>query len=87
MQKIIVPLKERSYPIHIGSGLLDSLGAYVREALGEITVAVVTDDNIAPLVALKPRREDRYIQLIPVLQRLLVRKDYHWVVSNIITVC
>ena len=49
MQKIIVPLKERSYPIHIGSGLLDSLGAYVREALGEITVAVVTDDNVAPL--------------------------------------
>ena len=49
MQKIIVPLKERSYPIHIGSGLLDSLGTYVREALGEITVAVVTDDNVAPL--------------------------------------
>lgn len=49
MQKIIVPLKERSYPIHIGSGLLDSLGAYVREALGDITVAVVTDDNVAPL--------------------------------------
>ena len=49
MQKIIVPLKERSYPIHIGSGLLDRLGTYVREALGEITVAVVTDDNVAPL--------------------------------------
>ena len=49
MQKIIVPLKERSYPIHIGSGLLDCLGQYVREALGEITVAVVTDDNVAPL--------------------------------------
>ena len=49
MQKIIVPLKDRPYPIHIGSGLLDSLGTYVREALGEITVAVVTDDNVAPL--------------------------------------
>ena len=49
MQKIIVPLASRSYPIHIGSGLLDSLGAYVREALGEITVAVVTDDHVAPL--------------------------------------
>ena len=49
MQKIIVPLGSRTYPIHIGSGLLDSLGTYVREALGEITVAVVTDDNVAPL--------------------------------------
>ena len=49
MQKIIVPLSSRSYPIHIASGLLDSLGTYVREALGEITVAVVTDDNVAPL--------------------------------------
>ncbi|MBQ7849544.1 MAG: 3-dehydroquinate synthase, partial [Clostridia bacterium] len=49
MQKIIVPLSSRSYTIHIGSGLLDSLGQYVREALGEITVAVVTDDNVAPL--------------------------------------
>ena len=49
MPMITVPLKDRSYPIHIGSGLLDSLGAYVREALGEITVAVVTDDNVAPL--------------------------------------
>ena len=47
MQKIIVPLSERSYPIHIGSCLLDSLGTYVREALGDITVAVVTDDNVA----------------------------------------
>ena len=49
MQKIIVPLASRSYPIHIGSGLLDSLGVLVREALGEVTVAVVTDDNVAPL--------------------------------------
>ncbi len=49
MTTITVPLGERSYPIHIGAGLLDSLGAYVRETLGEITVAVVTDDNVAPL--------------------------------------
>ncbi|MBQ8201747.1 MAG: 3-dehydroquinate synthase [Clostridia bacterium] len=49
MEKIIVPLGTRSYPIHIGAGLLDSLGVYVREALGDITVAVVTDDNVAPL--------------------------------------
>jgi len=49
MPMITVPLGERTYPIHIGSGLLDCLGAYVVEALGEISVAVVTDDNVAPL--------------------------------------
>ena len=49
MSTITVPLGSRTYPIHIGSGLLDRLGQYVREALGEITVAVVTDDNVAPL--------------------------------------
>ena len=49
MSTITVPLGDRSYPIHIGSGLLDSLGQYVRETLSDITVAVVTDDNVAPL--------------------------------------
>ena len=49
MPMITVPLGERTYPIHIGSGLLDCLGAHVVEALGDITVAVVTDDNVAPL--------------------------------------
>ena len=46
---ITVPLGERTYPIHIGSGLLDCLGALTLESLGEISVAVVTDDNVAPL--------------------------------------
>lgn len=49
MSMITVPLGERTYPVHIGSGLLDCLGAHVLEALGEISVAVVTDDNVAPL--------------------------------------
>ena len=49
MPMITVPLGERTYPIHIGSGLLDCLGAHVVETLGEISVAVVTDDNVAPL--------------------------------------
>ena len=49
MSMITVPLGERTYPIHIGSGLLDCLGAHVLEALGEISVAVVTDDNVASL--------------------------------------
>ena len=49
MPMITVPLGNRTYPVHIGSGLLDCLGAHVVEALGEISVAVVTDDNVAPL--------------------------------------
>ena len=49
MPTITVPLGDRSYPIHIGSGLLDGLGRHVRETLGDISVAVVTDDNVAPL--------------------------------------
>lgn len=49
MPMITVPLGERTYPIHIGSGMLDCLGAITLEALGEISVAVVTDDNVAPL--------------------------------------
>ncbi len=49
MPTITVPLGERSYPIHIGAGLLDTLGPRVRETLGDIAVAIVTDDNVAPL--------------------------------------
>ena len=49
MPMITVPLGERTYPCHIGSGLLDCLGALTLESLGEIAVAVVTDDNVAPL--------------------------------------
>ena len=49
MPMITVPLGDRTYPIHIGSGMLDCLGAHVLEALGDISVAVVTDDNVAPL--------------------------------------
>ena len=49
MPMITVPLGERTYPIHIGAGMLDCLGALTLESLGEIAVAVVTDDNVAPL--------------------------------------
>ena len=49
MPMITVPLGERTYPIHIGSGMLDCLGAMTLEAMGEIAVAIVTDDNVAPL--------------------------------------
>lgn len=49
MPTITVPLGSRTYPIHIGSGLLDMLGQHVRDIHGDISVAVVTDDNVAPL--------------------------------------
>ena len=49
MPMLTVPLGERTYPIHIGAGLLDCLGAHTLEALGQISVAVVTDDHVAPL--------------------------------------
>ena len=49
MQTITVPLGERSYPIHIERGLLAKTGAMIREKLGDIAVAVVSDDHVAPL--------------------------------------
>ena len=49
MPMITVPLGQRTYPIHIGSGLLDCLGTHVLEMHGEIAVAIVTDDHVAPL--------------------------------------
>ncbi len=49
MPTITVHIGERTYPVHIGSGLLDTLGQHTRDTLGDITVAVVTDDHVAPL--------------------------------------
>ena len=34
MPMITVPLGERTYPIYIGSGMLDCLGAHVLESPG-----------------------------------------------------
>jgi 3-dehydroquinate synthase len=42
-----VALPGRAYPIHIGSGLLASLGALTAPLDGRNTVAVVTDANVA----------------------------------------
>ena len=49
MQTITGPLGERSYPIHIERGLLAKTGEMIRENLGDIAVAVVSDDHVAPL--------------------------------------
>ncbi len=49
MQTITVALGQRSYPIHIAPGLLDRAGAFLRDALGDCALAIVTDDQVAPL--------------------------------------
>ena len=49
METITVQLGERSYPILIENGILDSAGAHIRQALGDCRLAIVTDDLVAPL--------------------------------------
>ena len=46
-----VPLGERSYDILISPGCIDQAGAHIRERLGSVACAVITDDNVAPLYA------------------------------------
>jgi 3-dehydroquinate synthase len=48
MESLRVALGERSYPIHIGSGLLDR-GDLYRPYLGSGSVAIVTNEVVAPL--------------------------------------
>lgn len=49
MEQLTVALGERAYPIYIGCGLMDAAGAQLAPVLGTCAVAVVTDDNVAPL--------------------------------------
>lgn len=50
LKTVCVALGERSYPIHIGEGLLSETGRYFREHCpGAAAAAVVTDDHVAPL--------------------------------------
>ncbi|MDH4188896.1 MAG: 3-dehydroquinate synthase [Betaproteobacteria bacterium] len=48
MQTLQVALAERSYPIHIGEGLLDVAALFLPYLAGG-RVAVITDSNVAPL--------------------------------------
>jgi 3-dehydroquinate synthase len=45
--QVTVALGERSYPIHIASGLLDRAGELTADLGGRPTVAVVTDETVA----------------------------------------
>jgi 3-dehydroquinate synthase len=51
MKTVSVDLGERSYPIYIGSGLLQNLGDYLKEHALLSEIYLVTDDNVAPLYA------------------------------------
>src|SRR5690606_8664853 len=48
MQQLTVNLDDRSYPIHIGSGLLDRVELLAPHIAGR-QVCIVTDDTVAPL--------------------------------------
>ncbi|MGH6611352.1 MAG: 3-dehydroquinate synthase [Burkholderiaceae bacterium] len=54
MRSVMVELRERRYPIHIGSGLLDRLGQFVLP-LAPTSVAIVTNDVVGPLYAERAR--------------------------------
>ena len=49
MPTIHVALGERTYPIHIEAGLIDRVGTHARQVLGDCSLAIITDDNVAPL--------------------------------------
>lgn len=59
MKTLLVQLAKRSYPIHIGAGLLNQ-GMLIRERLQKERLCIVTDDRVGPLyleklkAALKP---------------------------------
>ena len=49
MKRINVGLDDRSYPISIGSGVLDSLPELLRETVKSKRLAIVTDSNVAKI--------------------------------------
>jgi 3-dehydroquinate synthase len=54
MKTLLVQLGKRSYPIHIGAGLLGQ-GTLIRERLQKERICIVTDDRVAPLYLEKLR--------------------------------
>ncbi|MGI6028168.1 MAG: 3-dehydroquinate synthase [Candidatus Heteroscillospira sp.] len=50
MKTLTIQTKQRRYDIRIGSGILESTGAWLRELFPECpSVLVITDDTVAPL--------------------------------------
>ncbi len=50
-KKLIVDLGERSYPIHIGSGILETVGDACKSVGLDGKCLIVSDENVAPLYA------------------------------------
>lgn len=48
MKTVNVPLGDRSYPINIGSGILDT-GSMIQQHIPGAKVLIVTNETIAPL--------------------------------------
>ncbi|MBI5438174.1 MAG: 3-dehydroquinate synthase [Nitrosomonadales bacterium] len=65
MQTLTVQLGERSYPIHIGSGLLGQ-AELLQPALPRKRAAIVTDTTVAPLYLEKLRQTLRGIDVIAI---------------------
>ena len=67
MQTLTVALGERSYPIHIGAGLL-SRAELIAAKLPQKKVAVVTNSTIAPLYLAPLRRvlEEHGVAVVPI---------------------
>ena len=51
MKTLCVNLPGRAYNIHIGEGILQQAGIYLRKVFDGQKIAVVTDSNVAPLYA------------------------------------
>ncbi|HLP16065.1 MAG TPA: 3-dehydroquinate synthase [Bacteroidota bacterium] len=49
VETVIVDLGDRRYPIEVGSGLIDSFGAYYTSRGLPSSAVVITDSNVAPL--------------------------------------
>lgn len=46
MRKLMVNLKDRSYPIYIEKGLIDSIGEEIKKIYNNKKIAVITDSNV-----------------------------------------
>jgi 3-dehydroquinate synthase len=68
MKTLEVDLGSRSYPIHIGPGLL-SQGALIATHLGQKRVAIVTNDRVGPMYmrALSGALSELGIEVVPVV--------------------
>jgi 3-dehydroquinate synthase len=66
MESLRVALGERSYPIHIGSGLLDRAELY-RPHLAGGSAAIVTNEVVAPLYLARVRQALREVRVTEII--------------------